>query len=40
MTFAEKLYVPHVDAPAEIKKHPGRTSQARELGGRLVSGSL
>ncbi len=38
MTFAEKLYVPHIDAPREIEAHPERIEEARELGRRLAEG--
>ncbi len=38
MTFAERLYVPHVDGPREIEGHPERIAEARELGRRLVEG--
>lgn len=36
MTFAERLYVPHVDGPREIENHPEKIMEARELGRRLV----
>ncbi len=38
MTFAEKLYVPHVDGPGEIERHPEKIAEARELGARLAGG--
>ncbi|MHC5057699.1 MAG: flavodoxin family protein [Planctomycetota bacterium] len=38
MTFAERLYVQHVDSPREIESHPARIEEARELGRRLVEG--
>ncbi len=31
-----RLYVPHVDAPGEIERHPEFMEQARELGKRLA----
>lgn len=36
MTFAGRLYVPHVDKPREIANHPEYIERARELGRRLV----
>jgi multimeric flavodoxin WrbA len=38
MTFAEKLYVPHVDSPREIESHTELIAKARELGRQLVAG--
>jgi len=38
MTFAERLYVHHIDKPREIDGHPEFVERARELGRRLASG--
>jgi putative NADPH-quinone reductase len=38
MTWAEKLYVAHVEEPAEIERSPEQLARARELGSRLVGG--
>ena len=38
MTFAERLYVPHVERPREIEEHEELIEKARELGRRLVTG--